>query len=441
MTEKTLPSPHSPIEGRAVRTQPPTLEPARDLGRYARLGLVVLLLGFGGFFLWAALAPLDSGVPAPGTAVVASQRKTIAHLRGGIVKAIHVVEAQHVKAGDPLVTLDDTQIGADYRATLKTYYALLAQKSRLEAEQRDAETVTFPRELIEAGGEGDADTQRALQAALFHARRRALRGEIELLRAQLETYRAQARSAEAQLAFLQQQLAGMRALAREGYAPRNRQLELERQALELRNRMEVARRQAEETELRIRQTRKDYRKEVETQLAEVVQNLATTEERLEALKDELAHTVIRAPVSGFVNDLKVHTVGGVVRPGEPLMEIIPENERLLFDVRIPPHMIDRIHPGQAADIQIGAFVSRPQLILKGEVVSVSADIIVPGNPNQPPYYLARVKVTPEGLRELGDLRLQPGMPATVIIKTGEQTLMQYLLKPLKKRLHTALTEE
>lgn len=442
MNDKHLPSAERTFKGKAAQPLPKSpLNPPQELGRYTRFGLLLLVVGFGGFMLWALLAPLDSGVPAPGTAVVASQRKTVAHLKGGVVKRIHVREAQHVHEGDPLVTLDDTQIGADYRATLKTYYALLAEKARLEAEQRDADTVVFPKALGEAGEADDAERQRRLQEELFYTRRRALQGELDLLQAQLETFRSQARSAEAQWRFLRQQLEGMRRLAKEGYAARNRQLELERQALELRNQMEVARRQAQETALRMQQTRKDYRKEVETRLAEVSRQLATTAEQLKALKDELDHTVIRAPVSGFVNNLQVHTVGGVIRPGEPLMEIIPENERLLFDVRVPPHLIDRVHPGLAADILIQAFISKPQFILEGRVVAVSADIIQPDNPNQPPYYLARVEVTPKGMQKLEGLRLQPGMPATVTIKTGEQTLMQYLLRPLKKRLHTALTEE
>lgn len=419
----------------------PLADSAQDLRRFVRLGLWILLFGFGGFVAWAALVPLDAGVPAPGTAVVESKRKTISHLEGGIVKQIHVQEAQYVEAGQPLITLDDTIVAANYQSALKQYYARLAQRARLEAERMDRPDIEFPPILKAAGSEGDAALQMAAQQQLFFARRSALDQQIQVLSAQVETYLAEARAKKEQLVFLSEQLGGIRALAEEGYVARNDQFDLERQTIELRNQIDLAERQAKETQLKLTQVRRDYRKEVETELAEVVHELAVIEEKVKALKDQLDRTVIRAPVAGYVTGLAVHTIGGVIKPGEALMDILPEGEKLLFEAKVPAQFIDRVHPGLLADIQLQAFLSQPQLFIEGKVVSVSADLLTDPNPQLPPYYLARIEVTEKGKRQLGRRYLQPGMAATVIIKTGEQTLFEYLMRPLLRRLHTALTEE
>ncbi|MBN2701984.1 MAG: HlyD family type I secretion periplasmic adaptor subunit [Methylohalobius sp. ZOD2] len=429
-----------PITGKTPDIEVPAIPPD-DIGRFVRLGVWLLAVGFGGFLTWTALAPLDAGVPAPGTAVVESNRKTVAHLTGGIVKAIHVTEAQYVKSGQPLITLDDTEIAASYRSALKEYYALLAMEARLRAERQGAESVAFPGELLEAGSEGRANLQIEAQRQLFSARRSALDSELRLLAARVDTHTADADAKAAQLEFLREQLEGVRNLAAEGYAPRNARLELERQALDLGNQIDLARREAQDTRLEALRLKQNYRKEVETQLADTVRQAVVAEEKVRALKEALERTVIRAPVAGFVNHLEAHTVGGVVKPGEPMMEIVPRDERLLFEARIPSHLIDRIQAGQLADIQLQAFVNRPQLIVEGRVISVSADLIQSANSDMPPHYLARVEVTEAGLEQLGHHRLQPGMPATVIVKTGERTFLAYLLRPLLSRLHVALTEE
>jgi protease secretion system membrane fusion protein len=413
--------------------------PVAELRRIVWLGIVVLLGGFGGFLAWAALAPLDSGVPAPGVAVVESKRKEVAHLEGGIVKAIHVTEAQYVEEGTLLLTLDDTVIRANYQSARKEYLTLLAMRARLEAERYGKSKVEFPAALYASE---DAKVQLAAQEELFWARRKALTDQVALLTAQVQTYLAEAQAKRAQLEFLSEELWGLRALAKEGYAPRNQQFELERQVLELKNQIELAERQARETELKLHQIKSDFRKEVETELAEVVHRLSLSEEKVKALEDQLNRTQILAPVAGYVTGLKVHTIGGVIKPGETLLEIVPKDERLLFEAKVPAQFIDRVHAGLLADIQLHAFLSWPQTIIEGKVVSVSADLMTdPANPNAPPDYLARVEVSEKGKKQLGERYLQPGMPATVIIKTGEQTFLQYLMRPLLRRLKTALTEE
>jgi len=419
----------------------------QEANRFLRWGGIVLLLFFGGFLIWAATAPLDSGVPAPGITIVESKRKTVAHLTGGIVKEILVKDMQEVREGQPLILLDDTYASAHYQSARKEYYALLAIKARLEAERQGAKVVTFPSELTAATELSDeAARQMAQQQALFASRRQALTSELRLYEEAAQTNEQNAMARKAQFQFLQEQLAGMRSLASEGYAARNTQLELERQAVELRNQIVLSERQAQEARLRAQARREDYRKEVETQLAETTKQLAIVEERLRAAKEELERTVIRAPASGYVNALAVHTVGGVIRPGEPLMEIIPKDEKLIFEVQVPPQHIERVHPGLIAEVQLANFHDLAGKVLEGIVTSVSADLVTDrmaglGGQPVPPHYVARVELTKNGWATLGaNRRLQPGMPVTVLVKTGERTFLQYLIKPIWERLHSAVKE-
>ncbi len=410
--------------------------------RFLRIGMLILLVLVGGFFAWAALAPLDAGVPAAGVTIVESKRKTVAHLSGGIVKEILVRDMQFVHAGDPLVVLDETTASAQYESANKEYLSLMAMKARLEAERADASTIRFPEELIEAAKtDPEAGRQMALQRDLFAARRSSLASDLRVFEEQVRTYSQDAASKREQLTLLQEQLKGIRSLAAEGYAPQSQRLDLERQALDLQARLDLSQRQADEARLRAAQRREEYRKEVESQLAEVAKQVAVLDEKRRALREELTRTVIKAPVDGYVNALAVHTVGGVVRPGEPLMEIIPADERLEFEVRVPAHLIEHVHQGLKADVMLQNFSKELPHPLEGEVVSVSADLVVDKDPNVPPHYLARVRLTDKGRETLGNRLLQPGMPVSVVIKTGERTFLHYLVDPLLRRFHQALTEQ
>ncbi|WP_142809906.1 HlyD family type I secretion periplasmic adaptor subunit [Tepidiphilus olei] len=410
--------------------------------RFLRVGVWILVLLVGGFFAWAAFAPLDAGVPAQGVTIVESKRKTVAHLTGGIVKEILVRDMQLVRAGEPLVVLDETTASAQYESVNKEYLSLLAMKARLEAERADAREIHFPLELIEAAKtEPEAARQMALQRDLFAARRSALASDLRVFEEQVRTYSQDAASKRVQLALLQEQLEGIRSLAAEGYAPQAQRLELERQALDLQARLDLSLRQADEARLRAAQRREEYRKEVESQLAEVAKQVAVLDERRRALREDLSRTVIRAPVDGYVNALAVHTVGGVVRPGEPLMELIPTDERLEFEVRVPAHLIEHVYPGLKADVMLQNFSKELPHPLEGEVVSVSADLVIDKDPNVPPHYVARVRLTEQGLGDLGHRVLQPGMPVSVVIKTGERTFLHYLVDPLLRRVHQSLTEQ
>jgi membrane fusion protein, protease secretion system len=425
----------------SVKIDAPAIpHPSSDTKASILIGIIILLVGVGGFVFWAITAPIDEGIPAQGVVSVEFKRKTVAHLTGGVVKSIHVQEGQVVKEGTPLITLDDTTTRASYESALQTYYSLKAAESRLIAEQSGASQVVFPADLTRAPVHPLAAQHMAAQRELFSARRAALASDLAVLEQSAESYEIQANGYDEQLSFMKQELAGLRELAAEGYSPRNQQLDLERQYSELASNAQHARRSAVETKLRAMQRRQEYRREVETQLADTRKDAANAAEHIKGLREELDRTIIRSPANGYVTGLAVHTIGGVVTSGMRLMDIVPSGENLIFEVRIPSHLVDRVHTGLLADINLHNFPNEPQLVVQGKVISVSADLITDPNPNVPPYYLSLVSVTSAGMKQLGTHQLQPGMPAEVLIKTGERTLLAYLMKPLLRRLNSALTE-
>ncbi|GAB1392027.1 alkaline protease secretion protein AprE [Rhodocyclaceae bacterium] len=432
-----------PAGAAANQSSIPHLPLPNDTAWSIRVGIAILVFGFGGFMLWAALAPLDEGVPAPGTIVVEGKRKTLQLLSGGIVKELHVHESMMVKTGDVLIRLDDTIARANHDAAIKSYYAALAEEARLVAEQAQAREIRFPPELLEAREAPErAQEYMRVQQGVFQARRAALQGELAVLNENVRQNEEIAKGQQEQIDFLKPQLQGMRDLAEEGFMPRNRQLELERQFSDLQANAARVKSMVASAKLSQIQHSMDFRKEVELKLADVKQELASISERVRSTREELDRTVVKAPADGSVTGLQVFTVDTAVGAGQKLMDIVPVGDGLILEVQIPSHLIDRVRNGMPADIQFHSFVTLPNLIIEGELISVSADIIVadPHQQNTPPYYLGRVKVTPEGLKKLGQHQMQPGMPAAVVIKSGSRSLLDYIMKPLKRRLTESLTE-
>lgn len=430
--------------------------PPADTGRAARVGLWALGLGFGGFLLWAAFAPLDEGVPAHGTVMVDTKRKTVQHLSGGIIKRVLVREGEVVQEGQPLIELDAATARANYESVRQRYLGLRAMQGRLEAEQTDADSVSFHPDLIEAGSDPLIKVQMDTQRQLFQSRRASLRAALqgieESIRGQealLQTYQGMLGPRRSQLASLQDELKHTRGLVAEGYAPRNRQLELERQVAEsnaaiaeLMGNSVRAQRAIAELRQQAVSRRQEYRKEVETELGNVLREVQSDAEKLVAVRADLERTEIRSPASGQAIGLAVQTVGGVIQAGQKLMDIVPEDEPLLLEAKIEPHLIDKVRTGLKTDVRFNAFSHSPQLVIEGEIMSVSSDLLTEQvGGGQISYYLARVKVTPEGMKVLGNRRLQPGMPVEVIVKTGERSMLTYLLNPLTKRLAASMKEE
>jgi protease secretion system membrane fusion protein len=436
-----------------------SLQLQTDTGRVARIGLWVLGIGFGGFLVWAAFAPLDEGVPTSGTVSIDTKRKPVQHFAGGTVKEVLVREGQLVEADQPLVRLSDTTLRADWQQVRQQYFGLRSAEGRLVAEQIGSPQITFSTDLLVAAAE-DPEIARhvSVQKQLIQSRRAAvgaavasIRESIRGLEAQIEATRQMATEREQQRAILKEQLAGIRDLVKEGYAPRNQALELERDLAEnsaaladLQGRQMTARQSILELRQRSINTESEHRKEIDTELANVRRDVGGLAERFNSLSLQLEKTLIRAPAAGQVVGLAVQTVGAVVAPGQKVMDIVPEDETLTIESRIPPHLIDRVHTGDPVDARFTAFAHAPQLVVEGKIVSISQDVLsdpqpVPGQ--LPSYYLARVAITPEGIAKLGDRKMQPGMQVEVVIRTGERTLLTYLLHPLIKRMAASMKEE
>lgn len=425
-----------------------------DAGRAGRIGLWALAIGFGGFLVWAALAPLDEGVAAPGTVSIDTKRKAVQHLTGGIVKDVRVREGQLVKEGDVLIQLDSAVAKANYEATRQRYYSLRAMQARLLAEQTGAAKVTYPEDLLAGAKDPLIRTQMDTQEQLLAARRGALAADLQSFNEGIQgqegliiSYKGMMDSRRNQLSLLNEELKNTRGLVAEGYAPRNRQFELERAAsesstslAELQGNLIRAQRTIGELRSRSISRQQEHRKETETQMAEVSREVQGEAEKFRALQNDLARTDIKAPATGQVVGLAVQTAGGVIQPGQKLMDIVPNDEPLLLEAHVAPHFIDRVHNGLPVDIRFSAFSHAPSLVVDGKVMSISSDLIQ-DNPQIPPYYLARVAVTPEGLKKLGKRNMQPGMPAEVIFKTGERSLFTYMIGPLTKRLAASMKEE
>ena len=419
-----------------------------------RLGLWALAIGFGGFLLWAAIAPLDEGVAAAGVVAIDTKRKTVQHLSGGIVKEVLVREGDEVNEGQSLIRLDSAVARANHESVRQRYLGLRAMQGRLQAEQTGAGSIAFHPDLQAAATDPLIRQQMQNQEQLFLTRRSLLRSDLQSMEESiqgqeglLQAYSGMLENRRNQLRLINEELTNLRGLVKEGYAPRNRQMEMERLAAEsstaiadLQGNTVRARRAIGELRQRALSRQQEYRKEVETQLADVSREVLSDNEKLHAVTDDLARTEIKAPASGQVVGLAVQTVGGVVQPGQKLMDIVPKDAPLLLEARVAPHLIDRVHADLPVDVRFSSFAHSPQLVVDGKVVSISGDLLTEPQTNVS-YYLARVQVTPEGLKHLGKRQLQPGMPVEVIFKTGERSMLTYLLHPLTKRLAASMIEE
>jgi membrane fusion protein, protease secretion system len=422
--------------------------------RIVHIGTLLSLLGVAALLAWAATAPLDEGVPAHGNVVVDTKHKAVQHAVGGIVRSVLVGEGSVVREGQPLLRLDDAAARANFETVRQRYLGMRAMEARLRAE-RDGQAEMSPHpDLRPALTDPLIQLQWATQQQLLQSRRAELAAELAgfdenraAQQAALEASRAQLESRQSQLALLREEFDQTRGLVQEGYAPRNRQLELERlmadthaALAELQGSITRSQRAMAELTQRALQRKGEYRKEVSTQLADLLREVGADADKLKAAREELDRMEIRAPASGQVVGLTVQSVGAVIQPAQKLADIVPTGEPLLLEARVPTNLIDRVHQGLPVDVRFSGFAHSPQLVVAGEVKSISADALL-DPATQQSYYLARVGVTEAGLATLGKRQLQPGMPVEVMFRTGERSLLTYLLNPLTKRLAASMKEE
>lgn len=437
--------------------QPNSPPPSQDEALAARIkpgghvfaGLLVLAASVGGLFTWSLAAPLSSAVIAPGTVVVDSNRKIIQHPEGGVIEAILVRDGDIVGAGQTLVTLQNEELLAADTRSAQLLLMAEAKEARLQAERIGADRVLFPNSVLDAALT-DASRIIADQESIFRARRAALETRTTALESKMaqahdasEGLQRQLYQQQERVRLTQSEINDTRMLAEKGFAPRRRLLELERALAQLEGRiaeldiaLKDARRAADFHQLEIDQVRAAYRETVESELNMVQKEIYSLRENRRSIVHRLADLELRAPTSGTVVNMAVHTIGGVVGPGSVLMEIVPLEDPLVVDVRISPSDIDYVAAGMAADVYLPGAARRTKPPARGEVLNVSADLVIDPKRNEP-HYLARVRLPQTGQ---AGVHFRPGLPVDVIVVRGERTLMSYMLEPFTRGLTYAFKD-
>jgi len=429
----------------------------QDGRQVARLGVALLVVAFGGFGLWAALAPLSGAVIVHGSVKVEASRKTVQHLEGGIVTQILVREGQRVDKGQRLIVLDDVQASAAVGVLRAQFDSELAKQARLNAEIARAQTVAFPAALN--ARRGDPQVADIIQAErnIFDARRRLLQSQVELLQGQImevadETlgWEQRMQAVDESLGHITEQLQIHETLRDQNFVSRSRVLDLRRQLAEkqesrgeyLASRA-MARQKTKELQLRIASLYENYLKEAADELKQTRRNLADLEDRMRPSQDQLSRAVITAPLAGKVVDLRVHTIGGVITPREPLMDIVPTDAPLIIEGKMQVQDIKHVHVGADVDVQLSAYKRRITPRVPGTLSYVSADSLTDPSPTPGDlreYYLVHISVLEKDLKEAGDLELTPGMPVEAFIKTGDRTMVEYMLQPITDSMRRAFRE-
>lgn len=414
----------------------------RDPRHAMKAGLAVLVFMFAGSAAWATLAPLSSAAHVPGVVTVESNRRTVQHLEGGIVRDLAVREGDHVEAGQVLIRLDGTGAKAQLGVLQSQLAYGRAQEARLLAERNQRPNIAFPPDLLAEAVDNPLVREIVTgEERLFEARRRNLEGRIAIIEKRILQLRTRIagierleRSKQRQLALVRQELEGLAGLLSEGHTTRGRVVDLERKADGLRGEVgdeKAARAGAEQEagqlELERLQLAKTFRDAVNVQLKEVQSGNFELMERLLDARDVVERTDIRAPVAGKVVDMAAHTVGGVVPGGTPIVDIVPVEERLVIEGRLPPRHIDAVRAGQAVAVQLATAEARRLPVLSGRVARVSADTLTDEN-GKNEHYLIRVVIEGEAVRRLGAYRLQSGMPVDILVSTTPRTLVAALYK-------------
>lgn len=421
--------------------------------RVVRKGMFVSVLLVGGFFLWASFAPLSGAVIADGKIKITTNRKTVQHLEGGIVKEILVKDGARVKQGQPLIVLEDTRNSAELNILRDQRDALLAKEARLFAEKTLANRINFPATLLESSTPLIKELINR-EVAIFNSKRKMLNDQISLLRTELShakeaanSYQSQLTAIEENIKYKEEQLSMRESLHQKNFVGKADVLNF-RQSLTDKKELFGAqsadfnntKARIAELELRIIDTKNRYIQEADSESKDVNQQLTEVAERIRPAEDMLKRRVIVAPIDGQVISLKVTTLGGVVPPGQPIMDIVPVSDDLVIEVRVKNTDIDTVYPGQKAEVQLNAYNQRTTPMVAGEVLFVAGDAVEDQQNNQL-YYPAHVQIDKDAFKNLRHVKIEPGMPATAFIRTQQRTFMEYLLSPVTQRFRHTFKEE
>lgn len=434
--------------------KPPKIQrPTDNYKGVARIGYAVIAVMFAGL-AWATFARLDSAVVATGVISAEGNRKTIQHLEGGMLRKILVREGEKVKAGQILFELDPTQANAAAGITKNQYVALMAMEARLLAERDQRPTITFPAELLSQ--RGDPMVSRAItdEQTQFQERRQTIQGQTDLMNAQRDQFQSeiqgidrQTQGLKDQLGYIEDELSDLRKIYDKGLVPRPRLLALEREQASLSGsigRLTADRAKAVqgmgETQLKIRQIKQNFFQDVSQNITETRVKLAEVTEKEVVASDAQRRINIVSPVSGTAQNLRFFTEGAVVRPAEPMVDIAPDDEAFVIQAHFQPTDVDNVHEGMVTEVRLPAFHSREIPILNGKIESLSRDRIM-DQEGKTAYFLGIVRVDVKQLPKNLRAKVTAGMPAQVIVPTGERTVLQYLFSPLRDTLRTTMREE
>lgn len=420
-----------------------------------RMVVIAITIVIGVFGVWSGLAQLDSAAIAPGSVVLEYNRKTIQHLEGGIIARIFVEEGSIVKEGQPLLELNQTAVTARRDLLQGQLHTAQANEARLIAERDFRTTITFPPNILALEDHPSVANLIDTQKRLFSTRTEAIRGQEEVMQQQIFQYQeqikglgAQKKSTEEQIAFIAEEAEGVESLYKKGYAEKTRFLSLKRKMAELQGNLGEYQSQISqiqesisEATLKIFNLKNDFQKETIAELKETQERIASLKEELLAATDVVDRTIIAAPQSGKVTGLKFHTVGGVISPGTPILDIVPNNDRLLIEARVSPQDIDIVYEGLDAKVMLSAYKSRFVPRVLGKVDYISGDRFTDEKTGEA-YYTVRIALSEEAMAELpGNVELYPGMPAEAYIVTGSRTFLKYLFSPILDSFRKSFREE
>lgn len=429
------------------------LPPSTDWRRPALLGYAIIFLTFGVVGSWTAYAQLDSAIVAQGVVSIETNRKTVQHLEGGIIRDILVREGQRVKGGDVLFRLDNTQALANAEAIQNQLGALRATEARLLSERSGSKEIEFPQDLLNS----DRNVVKMAitdQRKQFAERRDSLAGQVAILESRIQQFQTEIEglqrektATEQQLEYIEDELSGLKKLLERNLVQKSRVLALERE----KSRLEgvIGRSVADaskasnsigEANLQIKQLRQKFLEDVNSSILETRQKISELTEKGHIAHDVLHRIDIVAPRTGEAQNLRVSTIGGVVRAGEPLVDIVPENEALIIQAQISPNDVESVRAGMRADIRFPSFHTKVLPVIFGQITTVSKDRLTDEQSKQP-YFLARIAVADHDVPREIKGTLTAGMPAEVMVPTGERTVASYLVRPLENRFRKALREQ
>ena len=417
-------------------------------------GWLIIITLVSGFVAWSLLAPLNSAAVAPGTVVVNSNRQSVQHLEGGIINAISVRDGDRVEKGQPLLTLDGTQGVALLGLLEGRYEVARAEQARYFAERAGLATLHFPEDLVQKATSSE-ETALILdgQRNLFDARQKMLAGQTSIYEnritqseLQISGLQLQYAAKERQSALFKRELSGLQSLNAKGFAPTNKVLATQRDIAQLdaelgtvQSNIASVQQEIGEARLQILQITKTFIENVETSLKDNQTLVFDLSQQMLAARDQVARLVVRAPVSGTVVDMAVHTIGGVVPPGQRVLDIVPSDDQLVVEAQIKPTDIDGIRVGLPAEIRLNTLNSYTMAPLHGRVAYVSADRLTDARTANA-YYTIRVETNPHEVENLKDVQLVPGMPAEVMVDKGSRTFFEYLLGPVGRVLNNAMRQ-